>query len=204
MDLIRKLSLGAAAMALSVGFAASASAATITTVLVDNDTPGVNFLNPLASSVTGDVFQNVTGSIDNVRRSPWEGTSFYTDGVYTSVSGGATAEYDFTIRQIGLSFVWGSPDDYNDLEIVLMGPGGTSTTINGTLVMPPEAVGANLVTITDVTFDRLIFTSGANAFEFANLAATPIPLPAPALMLLTGMGALGGVAALRRRREAKS
>ena len=203
MDVITKLSLGAAAVALSVGIATSASAATITTELVTDTTPGEVFANPFADDTTGSVFENVTGSIDNVRRSPWEGTIFFADGLYTSVSGGSSATYDFDILQTGLSFVWGSPDNHNDLELILQG-GGSTTTINGAQVQPPDAEGANLVTITGVTFDRLIFSSGQNAFEFANLTTTPIPLPAPALLLLTGMGALGGVAALRRRREAKS
>lgn len=193
-----KFHLHIAAALVAVGLAAPAAAVTITTELVTDTTPGVNFANPEADVITGTVFENVTGSVSGVRRSPWEGTTFFDDGLYTSVSGGATATYNFDRLQTGLSFVWGSPDDYNDLTLTLLSD-SSSTTINGAAVQPPIAVGANLVTITGFTFDRLVFASGQNAFEFANLSTTPIPLPAAGWMLIA---ALSGLGLLSRKRAA--
>lgn len=129
-----------------------------------------------------------------VARDVWEVTALAGTGVYSSVSGKRFAQFDFGSLQNSVSYVWGSPDDYNNLVISLIS-GGFSTTINGVVAQPPVASGATFVTITDVMFDRLVFTSGANAFEFANLSTSsvpaPIPLPAAAWMLLAAIGSLG-------------
>ena len=53
------------------------------------------------------------------------------------------------------------------------------------------------MTISGITFDEVTFSSGSNAFEYANLAA--VPLPAAGLVMLI---ALGGAAAAYRRRKA--
>lgn len=152
--------------------------------------PTVSVANPTASATTGTVFENVTGSIGGLRRSPWQGTALDATGLYTSVSGGASATYDFGTARRSLSFLWGSPDSYNDLEIELSGGGGT-TTINGVSAQPPVAIGANYVTIGGLgLFDSVTFRSGSNAFEYANLTAA-VPLPAAGLLLLGGLGGLG-------------
>lgn len=155
--------------------------------------------NPAATATTGTVFENVTGSIGGLRRTPWEGTALAATGLYTSVSRGGSATYDFGSARSALSFLWGSPDTYNNLVIELSGGGG-STTINGAAVQPPVAVGANFVTISGIgMFDTVTFKSGGNAFEYANVAA--VPLPAAGLLLVGGLGALG---LMGRRKVAKA
>ena len=55
--------------------------------------------------------------------------------------------------------------------------------------------------VSDAGFDRLVFSAGKPALEYANLRVSPqisaVPLPAGGLLLL---GALAGIAALRRRK----
>ena len=154
--------------------------------------PLVAVANPVAASFTGAFFANVTGSVPNVRRDLWQGTALAGTGIYSSIRGSVT--FNFALRST-LEFIWGSPDAYNTLRFY-----------NGlTLVdqfAPPPPHGLNVAnsfaTIQTVAqFNRVVFRSTRAAMEFGNVAA--VPLPAGGLLLI---GALGGIAALRRRKAA--
>ena len=69
---------------------------------------------------------------------------------------------------------------------------------------PGQGWGAALVTISDLKFDAVKFTNipAENAFEFSNLSASPIPLPAAGWLLIGGMGALGALGYRRRKAAA--
>lgn len=60
------------------------------------------------------------------------------------------------------------------------------------------------VRLTDITrtLDGFRSTNGTGGFDVAAIGVTPVPLPASALLLLGGFGGLGGLAALRRRKQA--
>jgi hypothetical protein len=179
------------AAALSLAALAPVGAVTVT----QSATPTTAILNPTTLDFSGTYSENVSdpGLVPGTRRSPWEGTSL--DGsVYSSITGEVT--YTFGSLHTSFSLVWGSPDSYNSLEFY----NGTTlvATILGTSIV--GCCGGNivnsLVTISDLQFDSVTFISGTPAFEYANISAA-VPLPAGGLLLL---GALGGLAALRRRK----
>ena len=205
-----------AALGLAAALAFTISPATAATITVSATLPtkAIANPNPTATGSTGAVnppgtpayYNNVVGNqFTNdkmVARSPWEDTDLFATGVYSSVSQNSFAIFDFDKLQTGFSLVWGSPDTWNNLLIELIS-GGNVATINGVQMVPPGVSGlkAVLLTVTNVEFDRLKLTSDQNAFEFANLTATPVPLPAAAWMLIAGVG---GLVALGRRRRANA
>ena len=102
------------------------------------------------------------------------------------------------------SFVWGSPDTYNTVNI--FGTSGSSTVFTGTMLQSQFAMSANgnngatgLFTITGTegsVIDHLVLTSSGVAFE----VAAPVPEPETYALMLGGLGALGFMA--RRRTNA--
>ena len=136
--------------------------------------------NPLATFSAGTVFQNVTGSQWN-RRSPYDKgpAALLNSASYTSVSGGASATYDFGSSRTLLSLLWGSPDSYNTLKFFFegapVGSVGGSDIVSNPGFEFSSGSGYGFVTVTGLTFDSVTFKSGSNAFEFAGLSAVPLP-----------------------------
>jgi hypothetical protein len=200
---------GLCAAALIAALAPAAQAATLSWGAL----PAVPQANPIATATSGIVSENVTDSVGGVRLSPWDYTPPVTqDGnPFTSVgcdnSNGACtawALYEFERTMKSLSFVWGSPDGYNTVEFLLRGT--VVDSVSGQEPVDAFGSGGNLalptVTISDIAggqFDAVRFVSGAPAFEYAQVRVAAVPVPAAGLLLA---GALGGLAALRRRKAA--
>ena len=148
-----------------------------------------------------------TGSLFDVRAQPFGST-----GNYASVGpkDGTPGVFDLTglgpIRQV--SFIWGSVDDYNSLEV--LGAGGTVlATIVGTQIFDPANGNQTdpntnpvvLLTFGDDIYGQvtgLRFNATDDAFEFDNLAVA-VPEPTTWAMMIGGFGLLG--AAVRRSRK---
>ncbi len=156
----------------------------------------------------------VNGTVSGGYRSPYNelatpGTTgysnYFTVGSPAPNSQPSPATLVLNSAKNTFSMLWGSIDTYNAVQFCL---GSTCAKVTGSQVgVPPLSAGGSLNAIVNFTadfyFDRISFFSNEGrigdqaAFEFA-VAPVPVPLPAGGLLLL---GALGGIAALRRRRS---
>ncbi|GAA0312948.1 Npun_F0296 family exosortase-dependent surface protein [Rhodovulum strictum] len=136
----------------------------------------------------------------------WETTPFWTVFAPTDVPLGTRNEAVLTFgstRSV-LSLLWGSPDNDNLVEFLLgdavVGTfwGAEFLSFGDLDIVKHPGQGAVHVSFSGVDFDAVRFSAymGGGSFEFSNVVA-PVPLPAGALLLLTGLGAL---AAARRVR----
>jgi hypothetical protein len=203
---------GAIAVALALlAPLAPARAATIDYSLV---LPTAATANPLATSTSGAgaaVAENVTGTIVNVRRSPWgaanstldenAATSVYSALYNASGTTPVSASFDFGGIFNRLSLVWGTPGPTNTLTLLLGGVAQVTMTGADAATLVTSAGGNRsvLLTLTGWKFDEMVIGADHRALEFANLQAAVVPVPAAGLMLVT---ALGGLALMRRRKAA--
>lgn len=156
--------------------------------------PAAGVLAP--TSTMGDVRLNFVGNDLSApapnSRSPWDTTIYEATGAYNSVSGGAMARYDFGGPQSTFKLMWGSPDDYNTLEFFL----GSSLvgTVLGTDVDDPPPAGGGFVnvTISDLSFDAVKFSSTTDAFEYAMVEAVPVPAALPLMASALGLFGFAG------------
>jgi hypothetical protein len=148
-----------------------------------------------------------TGSVTNVRAQPFGSTGNYASVSRSNGPGILDLSSFGSINKI--SFLWGSVDSYNFLDVlsgstVLASFTGSQVTAlaNGNQTDPATNP---IVTLSFTGDDRdaadaLRFRSNGNAFEFDNVAVSALPIPEPAMwaMMIGGLGLVGG--AMRRRR----
>jgi hypothetical protein len=215
----RLLSTAAAATLGAVLFAGGANAVTLqSSVAFDDPTftyPALADATTLPDSASWDAGISVrSGNADGVYRTPWDETSnsaiqnatldltVIANTDYFAVGPSNLpnpATLSFTVDQKSLTFLWGSPDGFNTLVFSL--DGAEVGSFVGSAVTPPASAGSSLVTFAG-RFDQISFGSSPNnAFEFASITTTPVPLPAGVVLMLSGLGGLG---LMRRRRKSES
>ena len=147
---------------------------------------------------------NVTTS-DGNHRSPWEFTACFNVCQYSSVRAGGVATYDFAQDQGSLNMMWGSPDPipqaYNVMSFFLDGnpvgifDGTTIAALISTFPVPNNQPAIGFLRVGFVgLFDRIVFSASNTAFEYVfnfRGSATPVPLPAGLMLLLSGLVGLG-------------
>ena len=145
---------------------------------------------------------NAIGSIANVRTTPM---GLGMSDPYSVISIGGSATLSFSSAVNAFTFLWGSPDNGNSLEIATNNlplttyTGSQFKTLGG---LVGDGVNANtrLFTITGTAgtlINSITFKSSNTAFE---VATAPIPEPETYALMLAGLSAVGFMA--RRRRNA--
>lgn len=152
------------------------------------------------TSANGQVSSPISGSVNNVRLAPLtlSDTDFYS---VITTGGVATLEFDQAVASF--SFLWGSPDDYNFLDIATND--GSGLTFSGTDLgalagFTPNGNNANTRLFTIGTnggtlINSITFRSDGIAFE----VAAAIPEPSTYALMLAGLAAVGFVARRRQR-----
>ncbi len=195
----RTLLIAAAACA----FVAAPASAAVSISAVDGTspysgpTPTYDFETP--APVTGGL---VTNTSTSVRAQPYGSTgNYWTVGP----SDGTPGTLDLSsFAAIGaISFIWGSVDTYNTLEVLdRLGNVITGATFTGSdVTLPANGNQTNpatnpLVTLSITGSDQtniggLRLSSTQNAFETDNFAVTAVPEPAIWALLLLGFGFIG-------------
>lgn len=200
-------------LALSTAFATSTFAATVTFTASGSTGVPAGYGVNIGAATWATAPATVDGSVTNEFRSPYDelgamGTSGYSDYFTVGSPGkpGSPAVLFLSTARKTFSMLWGSVDSYNAVSLCA---GATCATVTGTQVSKAApanfGTGNAIVNFTaDFAFDTVSFFSNYGqkadvaAFEFA-VSPVPVPLPAGGLLLL---GALGGIAALRRRKAA--
>lgn len=153
------------------------------------------------TSMSGNVTESISGSVTNVRLAPLTLTN--TDP-YSVISTGGSATISFSEGVTAFSFLWGSPDTYNFLDIATND--GAPVTFSGAdlgvLSNPDFAANGNnansrLFTIGTnggTLINSITFRSHGIAFE----VAAAIPEPGTYALMLAGLAAVGFV--VRRRK----
>lgn len=137
---------------------------------------------------------------EGLARNPWtgdfdadeEGRNF----LYVPGGEGNSITYNVGFSATGGSLIWGSPDDWNTLTFY-DGDDNVGEIVPGSSAFDVLTAGQSsnngtfLVSFSGIEFDRAVFTSEKNSLEFSNFSA--VPIPAAALLFLSGLVALFAV-----------
>ncbi len=199
MKLIRTLLVSAAFVA-----SAGANAAVIGELGGNNG----NYLSLSSAGLNGGSVATLAGGTVYTSDQPFADipAGFVHEGKFLAAgpTAGEPAVLSFNTSVNYLSFLWGSPDTYNQLKITStegvydftaqgLGFPSTSGDQNVSQYVKFNALGAN-ERITSVAFSN---NPSINAFESANFSISPVPEPATWGMMIAGFGLAGG--AMRRR-----
>ncbi|MFZ4649785.1 MAG: PEP-CTERM sorting domain-containing protein [Rubrivivax sp.] len=169
---------------------------------------GPSFLTLSGANVTGGALYNATQTFSYAARPTNTSPAISTVGNWLAVGGasnannggGATGTLKLGTGTTGVSFLWGSVDTYNSVQINTTAGSKTFTHSMLGLTANQDWYKASYVnfavTNPGATITSIDFLSSGTAFEVANITA--VPEPGTYAMLLSGLAAVGFVS--RRRR----
>ncbi|MCU0868332.1 MAG: PEP-CTERM sorting domain-containing protein [Burkholderiales bacterium] len=190
---------------------------TVTGALMLNDFDGT-WLAGIASYTGGTI---VSGS-GSVSAAPPDAQAGFDTSKYLHVGPGGNqgaptnavvpssspATVTFLLPTTYFGFWWGSPDEYNVLEITSSAgtktiTGGDVSTLLGSTANGDRSKGmyVNIATAPGETLTSVVFKSPSNAFETDNHMVVAVPEPSTYAAMGLGLG-LAGFAAARRRKSA--
>ena len=156
--------------------------------------------------VSGGLVTNT--SVPSVSAQPYGSSGYFWTVGPTDTSPG-TLDLSSFGDIFNLSFIWGSVDTYNLLEVLGAGGAVLQTFTGFDVALPPNGDQVDpaknpLVTLffdggSESLVTGLRLSSSANAFETDNFAVNAVPEPGTWALMLLGFGALGMT--LRRRRR---
>jgi hypothetical protein len=136
-------------------------------------------------SGAGIVMNNAPGSAMGLYAEPYNDTTNY-----MAVLGGSSETVTYGSLKSKLGLYWGSIDTYNVLTLY----NGVSSVV---VPVPPIADGNQASSdsnryfvITGFDFNKVVFSSNGNSFEFDNVA-TGVPEPATWVLMLIGLAGVG-------------
>jgi hypothetical protein len=164
--------------------------------------------------LSGTVYNDISGSTGGIDRSPFEnaatpgsGYGSWASYLYDAVQGAGSGYVN--LAGTNLYMLWGSPDTYNTISFCTgVGGGGTCTVGAYKSGVTPVTYGHDYIHFsTDFTFASVLFETGSNSLEFADVSTTPnsallTPLPAALPLFAGGLGVMGLFARRRKRKSA--
>lgn len=180
--------------------------------VLPNDTFGIS--SPAVSdpceNACSPFYGGVFGDPSDAGAPNWQTTPFFTVFDPKGVGQQQSAVLNFERPQNFFSLLWGSPDEENEVALLL------GETIVGSFwgadfdwfldtpsIITHPGSGAALLELTGLLFDSVRFStwSEAGSFEFSNITTMPAPVPLPPtlIVLLTALGM--GWLTFRRRSE---
>jgi hypothetical protein len=189
-------------------FASGAGAASVSIESENSTTlPGTAFVTAPVST-NGSFTLSQTGSSANQYLSPFGNTTSAFSVISPgnlAFAPGSSATFNIAAGSAGFSFLWGSPDLFNSVQF-WTGANGTGTKVGSaftgaSLAKATLGSGFDFVTFLLDGVGSVVFTdpTGQAAFEFADVAATPLPAALPLVA-----GGLGFVAWLTRKRKQRA
>ena len=197
-------SLGIVALAATPASAAVTLTSTPGTAVYSGPTPTYNFDTP-TPQFTGGVIRSTSPS--GISAQPFGSTGGYatvgpSDGTPGILDLSSFGDIDW------ISFIWGSIDNYNTLE-VLSGETVLASFTGTTVIAAADGDQTDpatnrLVKLTFTGGDQsnvtgLRFKSTSNAFEFDNVAVAAVPEPAAWMVMMLGMAGVGF--SMRRKKD---
>ena len=209
---MKRIILAATAACALAGMSSAASGAVVLTATPGSDPyagppPTYDFETP--APVTGGAVRGTSPS--GIAAQPFGSTgNYYTVGP----SDGTPGELDLSAfggSIGGITFIWGSVDSYNTLEVLDLLGNVIATFTGADAAVNPNGDQSSPVTnpLATLTFTGgdefnvggLRFSSSQNAFETDNFSIRAVPEPMTWLMMLIGFGFVGGLLRSTKRRE---